>query len=200
MRAPAPLTLVVIKEIIESPVDSRVPTPKKGQTIPTIEGFTLLVLALPTVAEPSPGFIEKGTPIVPTIRGFDPLVLPRSILGISRMPRPKALDIALPSLVVINLKMFSLAPNMQTQEDVIIHKPKPFPYKDSHHVLWNYDMALIFTRIGKEKVCSNISSGLVELTRSNRCYTFEELEKRRKEISKGTLEPVRNRVTTEEAN
>ena len=61
-------------------------------------------------------------------------------------------------------------------------------------------MALIFTRIGKEKVYSNISSSLVELTRSNRCYTFEELEKRRKEISKGTLEPVRNRVTIEEAD
>ena len=33
---------------------------------------------------------------------------------------------------------------------------------------------------------------------SGRCYTPEELEKRTKEIGKGTIEPVRNRVTTEE--
>ena len=44
-----------------------------------------------------------------------------------------------------------------------------------------------------------ISSGLSGLTRSGRCYTSEELEKRRKEIGKGTVEPVRNIVTTEEA-
>ncbi|KAL0001402.1 hypothetical protein SO802_015183 [Lithocarpus litseifolius] len=37
------------------------------------------------------------------------------------------------------------------------------------------------------------------LTRSGHCYTPEELEKRRKEIGKGTAEPVRSRVTTEEA-
>ena len=32
-----------------------------------------------------------------------------------------------------------------------------------------------------------------------RCYSPEELEKRRKEIGKGTAEPIRNWVTTEEA-
>ncbi|KAK9997914.1 hypothetical protein SO802_017517 [Lithocarpus litseifolius] len=37
------------------------------------------------------------------------------------------------------------------------------------------------------------------LTRSGCYYTLEELEKRRKEISKGTTEPIRNRVTTKEA-
>ena len=59
-------------------------------------------------------------------------------------------------------------------------------------------MTLISTRIGKEEVCSNVSSGLSRLTRSGRCYTFEELEKRRKKIGKGMAELVRNRVTTKE--
>ena len=60
-------------------------------------------------------------------------------------------------------------------------------------------MTLISTRIGKEEVCSNVSSGLSELTRSGRRYTSEELEKRRKKIGKGMAELVRNRVTTKEA-
>jgi len=80
--------------------------------------------------------------------------------------------------------------------------PKPFPYEDDHCVPWNYDISMISTRtwrIGKEEVCSNISSGLVGLTRSGWCYTFEELEKRRKELGKGTTELIRNKVTTEEA-
>ena len=76
---------------------------------------------------------------------------------------------------------------------------KPFPYKDSHCVPQRYDVTLISTRIGKEEVCSNVSSGLSELTRSGRRYTSEELEKRRKKIGKGMAELVRNRVTTKEA-
>ena len=69
-------------------------------------------------------------------------------------------------------------------------------------------MPLISTRTGKEEVYSNISSGLSRLTRSSSLsrltrsghyYTPEELEKRRKEIGGGTVEPVRDRVTTEEA-
>ena len=76
---------------------------------------------------------------------------------------------------------------------------KPFPYQDSHRVPWKYVVTLISTRTGKEEVCSNISSGLAELSRSGWCYTLKELEKRRKEISKSIAEPIRNRVTTEEA-
>ena len=105
----------------------------------------------------------------------------------------------LPSPMVINPKTFSIAPNLQTQEGVIIRMPKPFPYEDSHHVLWKYAVPLISIRTGKEEVCSNISSSLSGLTKSGRCYTFEELEKKRKEMGKGTAEPVRNRVTTKEA-
>jgi len=41
--------------------------------------------------------------------------------------------------------------------------------------------------------------GLSRLTKSGRCYTPKELEKRRKEIDKSTAEPVKNRVTTKEA-
>ena len=77
--------------------------------------------------------------------------------------------------------------------------PKPFPHEDNHHVPWKYDVSLIFTQTEKEKVCSNISSGLFRLTRSGRCYTLEELEKRRKEIGKSTVKPVKNWVTIKEA-
>ena len=59
-------------------------------------------------------------------------------------------------------------------------------------------MSLISTRIIKEEVCSNFSSGLSRLTRSGHCYTLEEVEKRRKKMGKGTAKPVRNRVTIEE--
>ena len=76
---------------------------------------------------------------------------------------------------------------------------KPFPYKDSYRVSRKYDVTLILTQIREEKVCSNISLGLVGLTRSGRCYTPEELEKRRKEIGKSITKLVRNRAIIEEA-
>jgi len=44
-----------------------------------IKGFTPLILSLPGIAEPSPGFIQKGTLIVPTIQDFDPLILPKLV-------------------------------------------------------------------------------------------------------------------------
>ena len=118
---------------------------------------------------------------------------------ISGVSGSKALKVILVSLVVINLKMFSVAPNLQTQDGIIIRMLKSFPYKDRHRVLWKYVVPLISTRPGTKEVFSNISSGLARLTRSGRCYNPEELEKRRKEIGKSTAEPVRNRVTIEEA-
>jgi len=57
MRMPAPPTSIVIEEIIESPMDLGVPSLKKGQAIPAIKGFAPLILSLPRIAEPSPGFI-----------------------------------------------------------------------------------------------------------------------------------------------
>ena len=76
---------------------------------------------------------------------------------------------------------------------------KPFPYQDSHRVPWKYNVTLISTRTGKEEICFNISSGLTGLIRSGRCYTPKELEKRRKKIDKSIVDPIKNRVTIEEA-
>ena len=67
----------------------------------------LIILALPPVEKPSLGFVQRGIPIVPTIQGFDPLVLPRSIQGIFGALGPIALEAALPSPVIIGRKMFS---------------------------------------------------------------------------------------------
>ena len=60
-------------------------------------------------------------------------------------------------------------------------------------------MTSISTQTGKEEVCSNIFSSLERLTRNGRCYTLEELQKRRKDIGKSIAKPVRNRITTKEA-
>ena len=57
----------------------------------------------------------------------------------------KALKAILPSTVVFNPKMFSIAPNLQTQEGVIIRMLKLFPYEDNHCVPWKYDVSLIST-------------------------------------------------------
>ena len=81
---------------------------------------------------------------------------------------------------------------------MVIHISKPLPFQDSHHVPWKYDVTLISTQTRKEETCSNISLGLARLTKNGRCYTLEELEKRRKEIDKSTTEPVKNTVTTKE--
>ena len=145
-----PLSSVVIEENIESPVDSGSSDLGKGQAPPAIEGFTSLVLALPAVVGPASSPVREGTTIVPTIRGFDPLILLRPTSGISRVSDSKAFEAILPSPVVINPKTFSIVPNLQTQEGIIIRMPKPFPYEDSHHVPWKYDVSLIFTRTRKE--------------------------------------------------
>ena len=62
---PAPPTSVIIEEIIESPVDSGVPSPKKEQTPLTIKGFAPLILSLIGIVKPSPGFVQKGTLVIP---------------------------------------------------------------------------------------------------------------------------------------
>ena len=113
--------------------------------MPANKGFTPLVLALLAIVEPSLRFIQKGTHVVPAIRGFDSLILPRSIQGISWAPGLKALEVSLPSLVIISPKMFSLAPNLQTQEGMVIRMPKLFRYKDNHRVPWKYNVTLIST-------------------------------------------------------
>lgn len=64
---------------------------------------------------------------------------------------------------------------------------KPFPYKDDHSVSWKCDVTLISTCTRKEEACSNISLGLVELTRSGQCYTLKELEKEGMSLARYSL-------------
>ena len=64
MRTLVPPTSVVIEEIIESPVDLRLPALKKEQTI---DGFAPLILSLLGTAKSSLEFVQKGTPAVPVI-------------------------------------------------------------------------------------------------------------------------------------
>ena len=106
-----PPSSVVIKEIIESPADSKSSNSEKGQAPLAIEGFTPLVLTLPTVVGPASSSVQEGIAIVPVIWGFDPLILPKPALGISGVSGSKALEAILLSPVVINPKMFSIAPN-----------------------------------------------------------------------------------------
>ncbi|KAL0015484.1 hypothetical protein SO802_002553 [Lithocarpus litseifolius] len=68
IRTPTPLTSIVIEEIIESPVDSGMLTPKKGQIIPTVQHFSHLILSLLGIIESSLGFVPKGTPVVLAIQ------------------------------------------------------------------------------------------------------------------------------------
>jgi hypothetical protein len=64
-------------------------------------------------------------------------------------------------------------------------------------------MKIISTREGKpkieEEVVGNLTSGLGGITRSGRCYTPEELEKRRKEIGKTVKDPAKTKVAEDEA-
>ena len=109
-----PPSSVVIKEIIESPADSKSPDSGKRQAPLAIEGFTPLVLALPAVIGLASSSVQEGTTIVLAIRGFNPLILPKPALGTSRVSSSKALKAMLPSLMVINPKTFSITPNLQT--------------------------------------------------------------------------------------
>ncbi|KAK9997875.1 hypothetical protein SO802_017478 [Lithocarpus litseifolius] len=137
------------------------------------------------VASPASSLVQEGTAIFPAIQGFNPLILSMPASEISRVSCSKALEAILVSPVVINPKMFSMVPNLQTQEGVIIRMPMPFPYEDNHHVPWKYNVSLISTRTKKEEVCFNISLGPSGLIRSGRYYTPGKLEKRWKKIGKG---------------
>uniref|UniRef100_A0A2N9GI78 RNase H type-1 domain-containing protein n=1 Tax=Fagus sylvatica TaxID=28930 RepID=A0A2N9GI78_FAGSY len=101
-------------------------------------------------------------------------------------------------------------PEMSKPDPVVIQYatkekfPRPFPYHDNKRVPWNYGMKIISTREGKpkieEEVVGNLTSGLGGITRSGRCYTPEELEKRRKEIGKTMVEdPAKTKVAEDEA-
>ena len=88
----------------------------------------------PQPSGPASPLVQEGTAIVLAIRIFDPFILTKPALGIFGLSDSKALEAILPSPVVINPKMLSIVPNLETQEGVIICMLKPFPYEDNHHV------------------------------------------------------------------
>ena len=59
-----PPSSVVIEELIKSPTDLGSLDSGKGQTLPTIKGFTPLVLALLAIAGPASTSVQEGTAIV----------------------------------------------------------------------------------------------------------------------------------------
>ena len=81
----APSSSVIIEEIVETPVDPRSSDSGKRQVPPAIGGFAPLVLTLTAITRPTSPSIQEGAPIVPTIRGSNPLILPKPALGISKV-------------------------------------------------------------------------------------------------------------------
>ena len=57
IRISAPPTLVVIEEIVESPLDLKASAPKKEQVVSAIKGFAPLILSLPEITKLSLGFV-----------------------------------------------------------------------------------------------------------------------------------------------
>uniref|UniRef100_A0A2N9FSK9 RNA-directed DNA polymerase n=1 Tax=Fagus sylvatica TaxID=28930 RepID=A0A2N9FSK9_FAGSY len=92
--------------------------------------------------------------------------------------------------VVLQTASVSAVQSSEKVPSVVIQVPQPFPYQDSKKIPWNYGMKVISTRESqpktKEEVVGNLTSGLGGITRSGRCYTPEELEKRRKRSGKGS--------------
>ena len=105
--------------------------------------------------------------------------------------------------VVLQTAMVSAVQSSEKVPSVVIQVPQPFPYQDNKRVLWNYGTKVISTREGKpetkEEVVGNLASGLSGITRSGRCYTPEELERRRKEMGKPVEDPAKTKATEDEA-
>uniref|UniRef100_A0A2N9IA67 Uncharacterized protein n=1 Tax=Fagus sylvatica TaxID=28930 RepID=A0A2N9IA67_FAGSY len=92
----------------------------------------------------------------------------------------------------------------RAQKELAEAVPQPFPYQDDKRVPWNYGMKVISTREGKPK--TEEESGwephvrdLVGSLGVVRCYTPEELEKRRKEMGKAVEDPVKTKAAEDEA-
>uniref|UniRef100_A0A2N9EZD3 G-patch domain-containing protein n=1 Tax=Fagus sylvatica TaxID=28930 RepID=A0A2N9EZD3_FAGSY len=105
--------------------------------------------------------------------------------------------------VVLQTASVSAVQSSEKVPSVVIQVPQPFPYQDSKKIPWNYGMKVISTRESqpktKEEVVGNLTSGLGGITRSGRCYTPEELEKRRKEAGKAVEDPTKTKAAEEEA-
>jgi hypothetical protein len=105
--------------------------------------------------------------------------------------------------IMLQIASVSTVQSSEKVPSVVIQVPQPFPYQDSKRIPWNYGIKVISTREGKpkteEEVVGNLTSGLGAITRSGRCYTPEELEKRRKEMGKAVEDPTKMKAAEEEA-
>uniref|UniRef100_A0A2N9EWE8 Uncharacterized protein n=1 Tax=Fagus sylvatica TaxID=28930 RepID=A0A2N9EWE8_FAGSY len=118
---------------------------------------------------------------------------PATPLEISK-PDPVVIRYATKEKVMLQTASVSAVQSSEKVPSVVIQVPQPFPYQDSKRIPWNYGMKVISTRENKpktkEEVVGNLTSGLGGITRSGRCYTPEELEKRRKETGKAVEDPI----------
>jgi hypothetical protein len=118
-------------------------------------------------------------------------------------PDPVVIQYATKEKIMLQTASVSTVQSSEKVPSVVIQVPQPFPYHGNKRVPWNYGMRVISTREGKpkmeEEVVGNLTSGLGGITRSGRCYTPEELEKRRKEIGKAAEDPVKTKVAEDEA-
>uniref|UniRef100_A0A2N9GP77 G-patch domain-containing protein n=1 Tax=Fagus sylvatica TaxID=28930 RepID=A0A2N9GP77_FAGSY len=118
-------------------------------------------------------------------------------------PDPVVIRYVTKEKVVLQTASVSAVQSSEKVPSVVIQVPQPFPYQDSKKIPWNYGMKVISTRESrpktKEEVVGNLTSGLGGITRSGRCYTPEELEKRRKEAGKAVEDPTKTKAVEEEA-
>uniref|UniRef100_A0A2N9FM65 G-patch domain-containing protein n=1 Tax=Fagus sylvatica TaxID=28930 RepID=A0A2N9FM65_FAGSY len=91
-------------------------------------------------------------------------------------PDPVVIRYATKEKVVLQTASVSAVQSSEKVPSVVIQVPQPFPYQDR-----------------------NLTSGLGGITRSGRCYTPEELEKRRKEAGKAVEDPTKTKAAEEEA-
>ena len=98
--------------------------------------------------------------------------------------------------------MISKVKSQEKNPSVIIQLPQSFQHKDNKKVPWNYGMQVIATRENKSKIeerkVGNLTSGFEGITKSGRCYTPEELEKRRKKMGKAIEDLTRAKLAKEE--
>uniref|UniRef100_A0A2N9GJ26 Integrase catalytic domain-containing protein n=1 Tax=Fagus sylvatica TaxID=28930 RepID=A0A2N9GJ26_FAGSY len=126
-------------------------------------------------------------------------------------PDPVVIRYVTKEKVVLQTASVSAVQSSEKVPSVVIQVPQPFPYQDSKKIPWNYGMKVISTRESqpktKEEVVGNLTSGLggitrdltsgLGITRSGRCYTPEELEKRRKEAGKAVEDPTKTKAAEE---
>ncbi len=118
-------------------------------------------------------------------------------------PNPVVIQYAAKEKIVLQTATVSTVQSSEKVPSVVIQVPQPFPYQDNKRVPWNYGMKVISTREGKpkteEEVVGNLTTGFGGITRSGRCYTPEELEKKRKEMGKAVEDPVKTKAAEDEA-